>query len=301
MFPTKVLLASDGSAQSRVAARVAADFAAKTDSELHVVHAGFVPTMYRPEMRGYGLRIEAVEEESQQVLDDEVHRIEAAGDKVAGAHLRMGRPDAEILQVAEELEAGLVVVGSWGLGPIRRAVMGSVSISVVRHAHCPVMVVRDESGGREPAAGPIVLAVDGSEEAKLAARAATELSERTGSEVHLVSVLPTRERMYGPHFYSAEMEESLLEQARSEARTFLDTQSEEVRSGGGKAGQTYLATGRPDHEIVELAEEIGAGLIVVGSRGLGGVRRALMGSVSDSVVRHAHCAVLVVRRRSPEV
>lgn len=48
--------------------------------------------------------------------------------------------------------------------------------------------------------------------------------------------------------------------------------------------------------IVELAEEIGAGLIVMGSRGLGGIRRALMGSVSDSVVRHAHCAVLVVRR-----
>jgi nucleotide-binding universal stress UspA family protein len=48
-------------------------------------------------------------------------------------------------------------------------------------------------------------------------------------------------------------------------------------------------------EIVGLAEEIGAGLIVMGSRGLGGIRRALMGSVSDSVVRHAHCPVLVVR------
>jgi nucleotide-binding universal stress UspA family protein len=47
--------------------------------------------------------------------------------------------------------------------------------------------------------------------------------------------------------------------------------------------------------IVELAEEIGAGLIVMGSRGLGGIRRALMGSVSDSVVRHAHCPVMVVR------
>jgi nucleotide-binding universal stress UspA family protein len=48
-------------------------------------------------------------------------------------------------------------------------------------------------------------------------------------------------------------------------------------------------------EIVGLAEEIGAGLIVMGSRGLGGTRRALMGSVSDSVTRHAHCPVLVVR------
>jgi nucleotide-binding universal stress UspA family protein len=54
--------------------------------------------------------------------------------------------------------------------------------------------------------------------------------------------------------------------------------------------------GKAAAEIVELAEELGAGLVVVGSRGLGGIRRALMGSVSDSVVRHAHCPVLVVRR-----
>ena len=54
--------------------------------------------------------------------------------------------------------------------------------------------------------------------------------------------------------------------------------------------------GRPDEEIVVLGEEIGAGLIATGSRGLGGMRRALMGSASDSIVRHAHCPVLVVRQ-----
>ena len=52
----------------------------------------------------------------------------------------------------------------------------------------------------------------------------------------------------------------------------------------------------PDAEIVALAEELGVGLIVMGSRGLGGIRRAVMGSVSDSVVRHAHCPVLIVRQ-----
>ena len=55
-----------------------------------------------------------------------------------------------------------------------------------------------------------------------------------------------------------------------------------------------------DHEILTLAEEIGAGLIVLGSRGHGRIRRALMGSVSDAVVRHAHCPVLVVRELSGE-
>ena len=53
--------------------------------------------------------------------------------------------------------------------------------------------------------------------------------------------------------------------------------------------------GEAAREIIYLAEDLGAGLVVMGSRGRGGIRRALMGSVSDSVVRHAHCPVLVVR------
>src|SRR5215216_5988629 len=64
---------------------------------------------------------------------------------------------------------------------------------------------------------------------------------------------------------------------------------------GGKVARAHLRVGTPDEEIVKLAKELGVGLIVMGSRGQGGVRRALLGSVSDSVVRHAHCPVLVVR------
>ena len=66
-----------------------------------------------------------------------------AGGEVAGAHARVGRPDAEIVGLAQELGAGLIVLGSRGLGRLRRALMGSVSNSVIRHAHCPVLVVRE--------------------------------------------------------------------------------------------------------------------------------------------------------------
>jgi nucleotide-binding universal stress UspA family protein len=63
---------------------------------------------------------------------------------VAEAHVRLGRPPQEIVNLADKIAAGLIVVGSRGLGGIRRALMGSVSESVIRHAHCPVMVVREE-------------------------------------------------------------------------------------------------------------------------------------------------------------
>ena len=76
----------------------------------------------------------------------------------------------------------------------------------------------------------------------------------------------------------------------------LDAEVEKVRAVGGTVGEVYLRTGSPAAEVVDLAEELGVGLVVVGSRGLGGIRRALIGSVSDSVVRHAHCPVLVVRK-----
>ena len=71
---------------------------------------------------------------------------------------------------------------------------------------------------------------------------------------------------------------------------------EQIKAAGGTVAQTHVRLGRPAQEIVNLADKIAAGLIVVGSRGLGGIRRALMGSVSDSVVRHAHCPVMVVRK-----
>jgi nucleotide-binding universal stress UspA family protein len=82
----------------------------------------------------------------------------------------------------------------------------------------------------------------------------------------------------------------------------LDEQRKKIEETGGKVAQTYvrLVEEHRDRAIVELADELEVGLIVMGSRGLGGVRRALMGSVSDSVVKHAHCPVMVVRRADRE-
>jgi nucleotide-binding universal stress UspA family protein len=142
----------------------------------------------------------------------------------------------------------------------------------------------------------ILLAIDGSDESKLAAQAATELSRETGSEVHVVYVLPTPAQLIGHHLYSDEIRESLIGGAERDAETFLKEQAEKVSSDGGKVADTHFRSGDPDKEILRAAEALGVGLIVMGSRGLGAVSRALLGSVSDSVVRHAHCPVFVVRK-----
>ena len=141
----------------------------------------------------------------------------------------------------------------------------------------------------------ILLATDGSEEARLAAQAAAELSKSTGSEVHVAYVLPSLTELRGHHVYSAEVMQSVLEQAEGEARTLLEKQAKEVEESGGRVAETHLETGKPDRELVRLSEELDVGTIVIGSRGLGAIRRALMGGVSESVIRHAHCPVFVVR------
>ncbi len=158
IFPTKILLATDGSAEAASAARTAADIAAMTRSELHIVlvesstaYIGMGP----PEIADVPAPVqEELDQEAQRLLDAQVRQIEADGGTVTRAHLRVGRPDVEIVALAEELGSGLVVMGSRGLGGIRRALMGSVSDSVVRHAHCPVLVVRREQPRRKDESNP---------------------------------------------------------------------------------------------------------------------------------------------------
>ena len=150
IFPTKILLATDGSKEAQLAFASAADLSEKTGSELHVVYVGHMPlvaeapstSILDPDL--WRRMHEDAEQEARTMLDELVQRVGKTGDEVAGVHGRLGRPDAEIVGLADELGAGLIVLGSRGLGPLRRALMGSVSDSVVRHAHCPVLVVRDE-------------------------------------------------------------------------------------------------------------------------------------------------------------
>jgi nucleotide-binding universal stress UspA family protein len=150
IFPTKILLATDGSKEAKLAFASAAELSEKTDSELHVVYVGHMPlvsyespgaTILDPDL--LGRMQEDAKQEARTKLDEQMQQVGQTAGEVAEMHARVGRPDAEIVGLADELDAGLIVLGSRGLGPLRRALMGSVSDSVVRHAQCPVLIVRE--------------------------------------------------------------------------------------------------------------------------------------------------------------
>jgi nucleotide-binding universal stress UspA family protein len=144
IFPTRILLATDGSKEAERATQAALSLAQKSGSEMHVLHVLVLPlctndpASFEPEFR------RRLEERARTRLNDLVSKMETSDAAVGGSHLGLGRADAEIVDKAEEIGAGLIVVGSRGVGAMRRTLTGSVSDSVVRHAHCPVMVVRGE-------------------------------------------------------------------------------------------------------------------------------------------------------------
>lgn len=160
-YPTKVLLATDGTEDSVRAARVAVALSSSTGAELHVVHAGQAApsttgaTAARPplpgEPPGYA------EKQARRLLDGQVEVIRSIGGEVSEAHLRMDESAAAVVSVGMEIEADLIVVGSGGPRPFRRAfaaatrraALGRASDAIVRTAHCPVLVARGE---RVPAA-----------------------------------------------------------------------------------------------------------------------------------------------------
>lgn len=284
--PRRVLLATDGSPDAALASRAAADICQKTGASLHVAHAW--QTLPAAHMRSFvrsGLKSMARER-----LDAEVEKLQSAGISGIESHLLEGKAAEKVLDLAEEVDAGLLVLGSRGLGPVERLALGSVSEEVVHHATRPVLLLRGSDSAWPPER--VIFTDDGSD----AARAAQELAASLcgGREAHGLIVrarpeLPefdAKERAYDARAADDELrrqEQSLLERA------------EELRAGFGGRPKVKLSVGDAAAEILEAAaqESPQSTLIVAGSRGLGRIGRMRLGSVSTKLLHAAHGPILI--------
>lgn len=146
-FPEKLLVATDGANDSELAIERAVELADKTGSELHVVYAMILSHWMMPDNLSE-VQYRKLKDQAQEVLDAQVEKVKEAGGNVTQVHLRTGRrADEEVIDLAEEIEADMIVVGSRGAGTIQRAIMGSDAESIVRHAAVPVLVVRNARNG----------------------------------------------------------------------------------------------------------------------------------------------------------
>ena len=144
LFPTRILLATDGTEVSNPASRAAAELSAKTDSEVHLIYVGdeISDTLSHAE---FDSDDQQAARRARELLDEQARRIEADGGIVSDTHIIAGNePDEEIVKLTRAPEVGIVVVGSRGLNWLAEAIKGSVSSSVVRDARCPVLVVHED-------------------------------------------------------------------------------------------------------------------------------------------------------------
>lgn len=305
MFPAKVLVAVDGSEEAERAAGEASRLCLVTRSELHVVHVAPLVSAWTPaalawqaENSEYVGEIEELNlRQGHALLEEQLGKINGRGATIAGSYLKVGRVDACVTDLAEELGAGLIVVSHRGHGALKRTLMGSVSMSLLHHAHCPVLVTRsveDEQRSGLPT-GPVLVAYDGSTEAEHAMEVGAELARAFEVELHLASVVDMSEVLpYAPAYARLGWEEE-IDKAEQRTREWLDETASRLETSSGVRPALHVRNGRPSDETIRLGEELGAGLILLGSRGRGGVKRALLGSASTSVAQHAAGPVLVFR------
>ena len=288
-----ILVPTDGSDDATLAAQVATDLAQRTDAAIHLAHdwqlvtyAGD-PYLYPGTLTDDYFTL--YDESGRAILEQASERVAALGGTVAQTHLLQGRPSDTMAALAGTIGADLIVVGSRGLGPLRRLVLGSVSDGIAHHAPCPVLTVRGGADAWPPQR--VVVGDDGSEIADRAAQLAGRIAVLCGAKGVVVrgyQPLPTPDpdRPGGPHRHD-EMVEA--------AEVAIEQRAAELAGVFGGRLDARLAIGDPADLLVTTAEIADApALLVVGSRGLGAFQRFRLGSTSTKVLHAAHCPVLVV-------
>ena len=271
-----ILVSTDGSETATLAVRAASEISSGTGARLHLVHVW----QGAPPVRTIADEpVREPEQEAIELLRRQEWQAKTAGATVIEKHLRAGRPAEEIAALSEEVGADLIVVGSRKMGTLGRLVLGSVSREVVRGASRPVLIV---GGGWPPSR--VLVGDDLSEEAGLAGELAAIIGGLYKAPVRLTTAYPPDNRYLS---YAAnrrrtgETERSIGQALRARAAVIGHALEE--------TPHTEVAPRDPGH-VLQGTEGT---LVAVGRRGLGALKRAVLGGVSDDVLRTAGGPVLI--------
>ncbi|HEU4731014.1 MAG TPA: universal stress protein [Kofleriaceae bacterium] len=288
----KILCPIDFSPGSQQAMGVAVRLATASNAELVLAHAWYLPPL------AYGGEYPVAPEAVQILVDDEKRGLEDAARDAAALGAR--RVETRLLsgvpwqQLVELLRADtgfdLVVMGTHGRTGLSRFLLGSVTENVVRQAPCPVLVVRSQGAGTF---GHVLCPVDFSACSREAVELAAAVAAPGGAGITLLHVIEL------PVSYSGEPPVAgFAEDLDRASARLLDQWSRELATKVSVPVATRSRIGSPGAQILAVLESDPTfDLVVMGSHGRTGVRRMLLGSVAEKVVRHAACPVLVTHSR----
>jgi nucleotide-binding universal stress UspA family protein len=291
---TPILVAIDGSESALHAAHWAAAEAIRRGCGLRIVHAYDWPLPhYGPAVVDPAVLRDAVQSTANTTLATAVTAIaEAAPELPVEAETVRGPAVTALLKLSRRAE--LLVLGSRGLGGFTGLLVGSVAIELVAHGHCPVVVVR----GEPPVQGaPVVVGVDGSPASETAIALAFDQAASRGCDLVAVHAWADTVIPYGPGsgYAQALNGTALTEQAE---KVLVDSLAGWHEKYPGVTVRRVAARDRPAGALLNAARE--AQLLVVGSRGRGGFTGLTLGSVSQALIHHAPCPVLIARPNNSE-
>jgi len=293
----RILVTTDFSEASRQALPLAVAFARQFRATLSLVHV--FPTTWPVELSHLGIVLE-----QERLAAEAGQRLARFRERELPANLPVetvllkGGPGHEISQFAKYSEVDLILAAPHGYSGFRHFWIGSTAERIVRHAPCPVLVVREQP---VPMRFPddvlcrfrhILVPTDFSQASRQALRYAAAFARPCASEVALVHVI---EPPPYPEFGYAHIpaKEATL---KREVYEKLEEPVQELAHAGVKAA-SVIRHGGAAHEIAAQAREQSSDLIVIATHGRGAIAHALLGSTAERVVRHAPCPVLVVRER----
>jgi nucleotide-binding universal stress UspA family protein len=297
----RILVPLDFSPASERALEQARELARAFGAEVHLLHKVVYPPPRPPTevldrlddaaQFDYVLRevIERPEREAREGLEARRLKLDGEGIVVTTHLEKSGEPYERIEQAIESLTPDLLVMGTHGRTGLRKWLMGSVAEKALRHAPIDLLTLHDDSpiARADGGFGEILVATDFSRGARRALEAARRIARALGGSIALVHVLETR---FAPN--RGDDEPSIVpasDELRTQARRLLEA----WRASEGEG--LVLAEGHVVQEIDRLADERGASLVCIGTQGLTGVRRALLGSVAEKLARFCHRPVLTVR------
>jgi len=298
----KILLATDGSSHAQAAESLLTGLPVPSDSELCLVAVVEAPTWQsdvanehaalREELAGYRREVE-------ERLEREVERLKSRFGRVSGVVLS-GNVVEQICQLATDRQADLIVAGARGGSKIRRWLLGGTSDRLARHAPCDVLVVRPRDDSAEPARGlkRVLVAIDGSASSRGAVERLASLPLGEECEVIVFQVLAVVRSF---RMDIVEQSGDLWEAERRQAHDDLNWAADRLRPVTPHVRTVLHEAEYVADEILTVAEEHRADLIVVGHQGRSRVSQFLLGSVSSAVLRHAESSVWVVRTEDADV
>jgi len=280
-----IIAGVDGSAPGRNAAEFAAGMAERRGFSLELLHAFTWPLIYPPLVPDPTATAPLPRVRAEQILT-------TTATEVGGLHpdlsieTRIVDGHAAGVLIEASRRASLLVVGHRGLGGFTEMLVGSVGVYTSTHAACPVVIVRGQLSSTD---APVIVGADGSPGSRAAVRLAFEEARLRAADLVVVLGWPPA-RTWPEALSAAGMPADAA--AVDPLAVSLAGIAEEFPEV--KVHTEVRHTVAPPELLMALAMEIGASLIVVGSRGVGGFRGLLMGSTCRALVDHAPCPVVVV-------